>query len=67
MTLEYKRHLSLPLRFAPSVRQRANDLAHEEGISLNKFISLAVTERITRVEQSALQVSFKRVPGGKTA
>lgn len=36
------------------MRQKANDLAHSEGISLNHFISLAIAEKVTRMEQTAL-------------
>ncbi|NYF89892.1 toxin-antitoxin system HicB family antitoxin [Tunturiibacter empetritectus] len=52
MTQEYKRHQSFPLRLSPSIRQQANDLAHVEGISLNHFISLAIAEKIVRMEQT---------------
>lgn len=49
---EKKRPGSFPLRLPVSMRYRANDLAHREGLSLNQFISLAVAEKITRLEQS---------------
>jgi hypothetical protein len=52
MSLEYKRKQSFPLRLSPSLRQQANDLAHAEGISLNHFISLAVAEKVSRMEQT---------------
>lgn len=35
------------------MRVQANDLAHREGLSLNQFISLAVAEKITRLEQAS--------------
>ncbi|MBB5344350.1 toxin-antitoxin system HicB family antitoxin [Tunturibacter empetritectus] len=54
MTQEYKRHQSFPLRLSPSIREQANDLAHLEGISLNHFISLAIAEKISRMEQAVL-------------
>ena len=53
MSLEYKRKQSVPLRLSLSLRQQANDLAHAEGISLNHFISLAVAEKISRMEQTS--------------
>ncbi|QHS50416.1 hypothetical protein [Edaphobacter sp. 12200R-103] len=53
MSLEYKRKQSFPLRLSLSLRQQANDLAHAEGISLNHFISLAVAEKISRMEQTS--------------
>ncbi|WP_158793255.1 toxin-antitoxin system HicB family antitoxin [Granulicella sp. L60] len=54
MSQEYKRHQSFPLRLSPSIRQQANDLAHAEGISLNHFVSLAIAEKISRMEQTTL-------------
>jgi hypothetical protein len=51
--MEPKRVLSFPLRLGPSVRQQAGDLAHNEGISLNHFISLAVAEKISRMEHES--------------
>lgn len=41
---------SFPLRLPRSTRQRAVELAHNEGLSLNQFIVLAVTEKIVRLE-----------------
>ncbi len=48
--MEQKRVLSFPLRLGTSIRQQAADLAQNEGISLNHFISLAVAEKISRME-----------------
>ncbi len=45
-----KRAQSFPLRLCPSVREQASHLAQSDGISLNHFISLAVAEKITRLE-----------------
>jgi len=44
---------SFPLRLSASTRQQANDLAKREGISLNHFISLAVAEKISRLEHDS--------------
>ena len=41
---------SFPLRLPFSIRRQANELAHKDGLSLNQFISLAVAEKITRLE-----------------
>jgi hypothetical protein len=54
MSKEFKRHQSFPLRLCPSIRQTANDLAHSDGISLNQFISLAIAEKIVRLEHAHL-------------
>jgi hypothetical protein len=53
MPKENARLGSFPLRLPHSMRRQANDLAHLEGLSLNQFISLAVAEKITRLEQSS--------------
>ena len=57
MTQEYKRHQSFPLRICPSIRQQASDLAHLDGISLNHFISLAMAEKIVRMEKTITKES----------
>lgn len=46
------RPISFPLRLPFTMRRQANDLAQREGLSLNQFISLAVAEKITRLEQT---------------
>ncbi|MEG9431154.1 toxin-antitoxin system HicB family antitoxin [Terriglobus sp. ADX1] len=51
--MEQKKVLSFPLRLSPSVRMQATDLARLEGISLNHFISLAVAEKISRMEHES--------------
>lgn len=48
---EYFRRQTFPLRLPPTMRHQANELAHREGISLNYFVSLAVAEKISRMEQ----------------
>lgn len=39
-----------PLRLAKSLREMAGTLARRDGVSLNHFISLAVAEKIRRIE-----------------
>jgi hypothetical protein len=46
-----KRNKSFPLRLPRTTRQQIDKLAEDEGISINNFISLAVAERIIRLEQ----------------
>jgi predicted HicB family RNase H-like nuclease len=41
---------SYPLRLATSLRERAEFLAAQDGVSLNHFINLAVAEKISRLE-----------------
>jgi hypothetical protein len=57
------------LRLPESARQRAMQLAQFEGLSLNQFIALAVTEKIVRmgifnpyVEDSTSKLSKSRIP-----
>jgi hypothetical protein len=40
------------LRLPTSVSDTAKQIADQEGVSLNQFISIAVAEKIIRVEQS---------------
>lgn len=42
-----------PLRLAKSLREAANSVAKEQGISLNHFIAIAVAEKISRTESQA--------------
>ena len=51
--MDQKRALSFPLRLCPSIRQQATEIAHQEGISLNHFISLAVAEKLSRLEHDS--------------
>jgi hypothetical protein len=44
-----KKHIGFPLRLAVSLKERAQLLARQEGVSLNHFISLAVAEKISRL------------------
>jgi hypothetical protein len=46
---EEKKRISFPLRLAVSLRQQAELLASQDGVSLNHFISLAVAEKISRL------------------
>jgi hypothetical protein len=39
-----------PLRLAKSLREAANSVAKEQGVSLNHFIAIAVAEKISRIE-----------------
>jgi len=52
MTKDKSRPLSFPLRLPLSMRRQAVEIAQREGLSLNQFISLAVAEKITRLEQT---------------
>jgi HicB-like protein involved in pilus formation len=52
MSPDRARYLSqFPLRLARSLRESAKALAERDGISLNHFISLAIAEKISRLEQ----------------
>jgi len=50
---ENTRPMSFPLRLPISTRRQAIDIAQKEGLSLNQFISLAVAEKITRLEHTS--------------
>jgi hypothetical protein len=44
-----KPRCAFPLRLAASLRQRAEQLAALDGISINQFINLAIAEKISRL------------------
>jgi hypothetical protein len=54
MNEEDKRRMTYPLRLAASLRDVAGHLAQSDGVSLNHFISLAVAEKISRLESETL-------------
>ena len=43
----------LTVRLPDSLREKASDLAEEEGISMNQLVMLAVSEKITRLDAEA--------------
>ena len=45
---------SFPLRLTPTMRLQIEHLAKREGVSLNQFISLAVAEKVMRMEGYSL-------------
>lgn len=51
--MDLKRALTYPLRLCPSIRAQAEALAKQDGISLNHFISLAVAEKLSRMEHDS--------------
>ena len=53
MDSEQKRKQSFLLRLPSSIREQAILLAHEDGTSLNHFITLAVAEKLSRMGQKA--------------
>ena len=50
MSPEKKTTNSFPLRLTPTMRRQIEHLAKREGVSLNQFISLAVAEKVMRME-----------------
>jgi hypothetical protein len=51
-----------PLRLAASSRERAEEFAAAEAVSINNFINLAVAERVSRLES---HMSTDSVPDDK--
>ena len=62
--MDEKKKLSYPLRMCAPVRESATRLARAEGLSLNNFISIAVAEKIARMEHETrlLQQNKERPP-----
>jgi hypothetical protein len=54
MTMQKKGPNSFPLRMTPTMRRQIDHLAKREGVSLNQFISLAVAEKVMRMEGHSL-------------
>jgi hypothetical protein len=54
MNIDERRRMTFPLRLAISLKDMANSLAQKDGVSLNHFISLAVAEKISRLESETL-------------
>jgi hypothetical protein len=54
MIPEKKGPTSFPLRLSPTMRHQIEHLAKREGVSLNQFISLAVAEKVMRMEGNPL-------------
>jgi hypothetical protein len=54
MDLGKKQRIAFPLRMALSLKEAANGLALRDGVSLNFFISVAIAEKISRLERQAL-------------
>jgi hypothetical protein len=57
MNVGEKRRMTFPLRLAIPLKDIANILAQKDGVSLNQFISLAVAEKISRLESETLNDS----------
>ncbi len=49
--MERFRHENIPVRMALSLRQQAEELARQQGISLNHFVTLALEEKIQRMQE----------------
>jgi hypothetical protein len=64
---QYKPHRSFPLRLSPSLRQMAYEVAKVEGVSLNHFISIAVAERLSRLERDFLSDNRSKSQPKKSA
>jgi hypothetical protein len=56
---------SFLLRLPPSIHDEAEELANRDGISLNQFITLALTEKLTRLEMHGKSDNEKSVMAGQ--
>jgi hypothetical protein len=59
MNHDERRRMTFPLRLAVSLRDMAKLFAHRDGVSLNHFISIAVAEKISRLEHETLSERYK--------
>jgi predicted HicB family RNase H-like nuclease len=56
MSSETRIQRSFPLRLAKSLRERADSLARLDGVSLNHFITIALAEKVSRLEYQAVLI-----------
>ena len=59
MDNERRRKQSFLLRLPLSVRAQAHEIAQADGTSLNHFISLAVAEKLSRMDQDQMREGSK--------
>jgi hypothetical protein len=64
---EQRRKMTFPLRLGLSLKETANLLALKDGVSLNYFISVAVAEKVSRIEHQSLKEHDSPVAGLKSA
>jgi hypothetical protein len=62
-----KPRIAFPLRLAASLRERAEELAAADGVSINQFINLAVAEKVSRLESQMRTRPAPEVEGGGTS
>jgi len=67
VTEKNQRVSTFPLRLPRSTRMLANDLAAREGLSLNHFISMAVAEKIARLEKFSWPHDAEQPPPSREA
>lgn len=46
----FQHHQSVQVKLCPSIREQAAYIAQIEGVSLNYFISVALAEKMTRMD-----------------
>jgi hypothetical protein len=59
--MESLRHENIPVRIALSLRQQAEDLSRQQRISLNHFVTQALEEKISRMQDPPLESLAKRL------
>lgn len=45
------RHENISVRIPLSLRQQADEIAHKQGFSLNHFVTMALEEKIHRMQE----------------
>ena len=51
MNEEFERHQMISVRLCPSIRLQATTIAQGTGVSLNYFISIAIAEKMDRLQR----------------
>ena len=58
MNRDVEIHKVYPIRLYPSLRRQAAEIAHDEGVSLNYFVTKALSERMERLVASKREPSI---------
>ena len=47
------RPATFPLRLSPSIREQVKNFAQQDHVAVNKFIEIAIAEKLSRMEHDA--------------
>jgi len=53
MAQAFQHHQNVQIKISPSIRNQAAQIAETEGVSLNYFISVALAEKMNRMDSQS--------------